>query len=291
MARFYNPIIDILAITLVIYISVDIFYRVCVAGLGRNHNSDIAVLGSPDAKSTARAPIDDYKAIIDRGIFGSIDRIPQETEKKEVETLEPTELKISLLGTVTGDKDSTVAVIEETGKRTQRLYRVGDSIQNAVVRSIARGRVVLSVNGRDEVLMMPEHSSPSSPEPLLSKTQARPETVSAPPALERSITVRQEDFEKSFENVNDFMLAAQAQMRPHIKDGRLGGVILIGIKAGSVFRRMGLRNGDIILAISGNSVSSPGEILNLYNDLKSGSDVSLLIERRGQQRSLNYKIR
>jgi general secretion pathway protein C len=65
---------------------------------------------------------------------------------------------------------------------------------------------------------------------------------------------------------------------------------ITGIKAGSIFRRMGLRNGDIVKGINGNEITSPEDLISLYNDLKSESDVSLQIVRRGAERSLNYII-
>lgn len=286
MKRIYHPIINLLTITLVIYIAVDTFYRIVKVGMGQGFNSDIAMLEDPDVKSVSRVPVDDLQIIMDRNIFGTTEKIPPETVNKEVETLEPTKLKISLKGTVTGDKHNAVAIIEDIGKRTQGLYRVGDNVMNAVVKAILRGKVVLSVGGQDEVLVMPE---PSSSGPLLSETSVRTNNALVPRDVERSITVRKQDLEESFENIDNLM--AQVRVTPRLKGGNLEGLTVTGIKANSILRKMGLRNGDIILAVGGHPVSAPDEILGMYNDIRSGSDVSLLIERRGQQRSLNYNIR
>ena len=63
-----------------------------------------------------------------------------------------------------------------------------------------------------------------------------------------------------------------------------------GIKAGSIFRKMGLRNGDIVKGVNDNEIKSTEDLINIYNDLKSAPDISLQIMRRGQERSLNYSF-
>ena len=83
----------------------------------------------------------------------------------------------------------------------------------------------------------------------------------------------------------------QVQTTPNLKDGVQNGVVITGISAGSIFRRMGLLNGDIIHTINNQSVSPDDGILSAIHDLEAGSDVSLRIERRGRQSTLNYKLR
>ena len=80
-------------------------------------------------------------------------------EKINLEALKHTDLKLRLWGTVTADdKETAYAVIEEKKGKKQNLYRVGDKIQNATVKMIFREKVVLDVNGRDEILEIEELS-------------------------------------------------------------------------------------------------------------------------------------
>ena len=64
-------------------------------------------------------------------------------EKLDIESLTPTDLKLKLLGTVTGDEKEAYAVIEDTAVRRQNLYKIGDTIQNATLKMILREKVVL----------------------------------------------------------------------------------------------------------------------------------------------------
>jgi general secretion pathway protein C len=283
MTKIFYPIFNILILSAIIYLGVDIFYRFIEGQISQMNTHKVEVQLTPAAGAKKRTSLSDFDAITDRNIFGSAEKVSEEIKKSEIEALEPTTLKVALLGTITDSHRNSVAIIEDKTNRKQDLYRVGDSVQDAVIKMIVRSKVVLRVGDKDEVLTMVESSSSSEPErPGRIPTRER--------SIARTITLRQEDIEKSFENIND--LLSQARIQPNLKDGVADGFRITGIKSGSIFRRMGLRNGDIIRTVNGSTVSSMDEAMAIYNDLKSGgSSVSLEIERSGQPRTLNYKVR
>ncbi len=69
-----------------------------------------------------------------------------------MEDLAETKLRLVLLGTVTGDKGDSRAIIRDEKTKLEDLYQVGSEVQGAVISRISRGKVVLQVNGREEVL-------------------------------------------------------------------------------------------------------------------------------------------
>lgn len=101
----------------------------------------------------------DYSVILTRNIFQvSVDGKIQE-EKKELittETLAQTSLQLSLEGTVSGIFEDARAIITDKKTKHQDMYRIGDSIQGAEIKAIERGKVVLQVNGQNEVLSLME---------------------------------------------------------------------------------------------------------------------------------------
>jgi len=103
-------------------------------------------------------PSQNYKIILDRNLFGAFsDSSGQAAKKKDpLEGLKPTSLNVVLMGTVIGSDAEKSAVILEKGKRKQELYHVGDSIKGAIVKDILRGKVILDVHDRDEILDMSE---------------------------------------------------------------------------------------------------------------------------------------
>ncbi len=278
--RRYHIIFNLLALSVVIYIGVDAFYRVVRARLTQVDTKTSVVQQLPDDKGREKPPLGDYRSIIDRNIFGSADRTVEEVEAAEIEGLEPTSLKIALLGTVTGSQRHAVAVIEETAKRKQGLYKVGDSIQDATIKMILRGKVILRVDDRDEILTMEEAAATK---------REKEHLASRPVGKGTTIRVSRGDLEKSLKNINQLM--SGARIRPHFKGGKPDGLALSSMKKDSIFAKLGLKNGDIVQGINNKSIKSLDDVLGLYKKLKSGSRVQLQIGRKGQRQDINYEFR
>ena len=275
MTRYYHTIFNLLVLSIVIYIGVGLFYRVVRARLRQVDTKTFVVQHIPDDKGHQKPPLDDYRLIVDRNIFGSTDRTPEEVKAEEIEGLEPTSMKIALLGTVTGNPQNAVAVIEETDKRKQGLYKVGDSIKNAVIKMILRGKVVLRVENRDEILTMEEAAA---------RRTEKGRRASMPRERGTTITVSRSDIEQSLKNMNK--LLSDARIRPHPD-----GLLMSRIKPGSIFNKLGLKNGDIVQGINDKNIKSLDDMQDLYEKLKSGSRLALQIERTGQTKTINYKFR
>lgn len=269
----YRLLFILLAITFLSYFSVDIFYKVAGAKLTR-----VKTEGMFDEKATvhkvSRKPsLHSYKVISNRNLFGSIDKASVE-KQINLDELEPTKLKLALLGTVAGNEKFGFAVIEETDKRKQGLFRVGDTVATATVIKIMRGVVALRVGDRDEILKMKEGN-------LDKKGDGG--KVSTP---ESTIKVDKADIDHAFENMNKIL--TQARIRPHFSSGKPDGFIISRIKKGSIFHKMGLKSGDVVQGVNDRPMESVDDMLELYKEMKSGSEVILNIKRRGKQESMKY---
>jgi len=284
MKKFYYTLFNLAAISAIIYGGVDAFYRIVRAELMQVHVDQIVMERVPIEKGYRNPALNQYRVIEERNLFGLPEKAPEPVKEPEIETLEPTSLKLALLGTAAGHPESAVAVIREIDKNREGLFREGDSVQDAIVRKILRGRVILRVGDKDEILTMEESSS---------KKDREREKAAGPPgprALmeggEGTITLSRSELDSSLQNVNT--LLSQVRIRPHFKDGRADGLAIHQIKQGSIFSRLGLRNGDIVQGIDDRRIQSPADIISVYKRLESGSPISLTINRRGQQKTLNY---
>ena len=288
MTKFYYTLFNLLALTLIIYTGVDAFYRIVRAQLTQFNVEKIVTDGIPDQKEHRNPPSSHYRVIGERHLLGSLEKAPEPPKAPQIETLEPTSLKVALLGTVAGDQSSSVAVIEETDKRKQGLFKVGDSVKNAIVKVILRGKVVLRVGEKDEILTMEDSSAkkamtgrggrtPSPSVPL-------PEPSSEPE--EATIALSRAEVEASLKDVN--ALLSQVRIRPHFRDGKADGLSIQQIQKDSIFSRLGLINGDIVQGVDDQMIQSPDDIISVYSRLESGSEVSLKINRRGKQKTINY---
>jgi general secretion pathway protein C len=295
MINRYFTIANFLLITAGVYLCVSTFYTLITARLDYGVSARVATSqADPTPVEYTRAPLSDYKAIANRNIFNvgseSVATAPK-TEKVDIDKLKETELKLKLWGTVTGQDKRTYAVIEDTKAREQNLYRSGDSIQNAVVKLILREKVVLRVGDRDEILTMEEMraskggrlSRPSSGYSRASSPQRLP--VSSYP---RKIRLRGDQIQKAMENLGQLM--EQANLRPYMVDGQPAGISITRIKPNAIFRKMRLRNGDVITGVNGSAIESVEDAVKVVEQLSAGSNIQLEIKRRGRNQTLDYSI-
>jgi general secretion pathway protein C len=280
MTKLFYTILNIVALSLVVYIGVDTFYRIVSSELKGVHTKEIVMEPLPNAEERKRSPLSSFQVITERNLFGSLEKASEGVNEEEIEALEPTSLKIALLGTVTGNEQNAFAVIEETDKRRQGLYKIGDSVQNATVKTILREKVVLRVGTKDEILTM-EQSAASR------RDKGQGPSKSTEPGS--TITVSRKDIQGSLKDINKLM--SQVRIRPHFKDGKSDGLSVSRIQGDSVFSKLGLRNGDIVQKINGEPINSPDEVLALYEKLKSGSRVSLEVTRKGEPKTMDYRFR
>ena len=108
------------------------------------------------------------------------------------------------------------------------------------------------------------------------------------PAAGRNITIKRATIEDASKNITQ--LLQQVNIRPYFENGKPSGLMLSRIRPNSVFKEMGLMNGDILLGVNGAPIETVDSALTLYESLKSAGDVTLEIKRRGRIQSLEYNI-
>jgi len=296
MVKNLFSLINFILVTLIIFFCVELFYQIVSAKLIQASFSDDAVISksvlNSDINLSLRQKIINkhisaYKSITNRDLFKTkehADKTDNQLDDAELEKLKQTSMKLKLFGTVTGVTDNAYAVIEETQKHKQGLYRAGDTIQNAQIKMILRKKVVLSVNGKDEILLMDEDKNRkrnSSPFPEAEGSAERFD-------YDESVSIDREKINDSLKNINQLM--SQVKMRPHFKDGKPDGLLLSHVRSNSIFKEMGLKNGDIVKGVNGNEIQSVDDALKFYENLKSSSSVEVQIERKGEALTIGYQI-
>ena len=307
MPRQIHILFNLLALFVITYIVVDTFYRVIGIELHQIGGRQVVALKEAEVRGEKSLTAPEFTKIVERNIFGATEKVEAPVEEVgPIEVLEETSLQLSLLGTIAGDTDSGRAIILDQRKRSQDIYRVGDSVQEAEIRQILRGKVILRHGEKDEVLLMVEgDEKEKSPKPKTAAKADRrrrpgrrtgipartspPEEVRETGAIEEeTISISQDVLQNSMNDINDLM--TQVRVRPYFRRGKSEGLIVSQIQTGSVFANLGLMNGDIISSVNGKQMSSPEEAFGFYNSLKSGGEVSIEITRRGKKKMLNYDI-
>ncbi|EIM63745.1 type II secretion system protein N [Desulfobacter postgatei] len=195
--------------------------------------------------------------------------------------LEKTSLELTLWGTVTGHKKQEGwAVIQDIETKQQDLYRVNDKIQGATIKSILRNKVILTVNGKDQILEVN-----ADPSPLLDRNRSPADRPSRPrpPQDHRPAQKEVEDMLNAASNSNPLF-----KTRPYIKNGEASGVMIYSIKKDSLAQRLGLRNGDIILAVDNIEIQDPQDLEDFDESIDDSSDINISILRRGKSKKLVF---
>ena len=149
-------LVKLLIIFALVFTAVSIWYSRVEEKLQRDSISKTqVVVPEVEKKTEILRKENDYTIIVKRNIFEAV-VVKTEPVVEDVKSaiLEPTKLKLSLMGTISGSERNARAIISDEAKRKQDIYQVGDSVQGALIKTIDRGKVVLSVNGKDEVLTL-----------------------------------------------------------------------------------------------------------------------------------------
>ncbi len=85
-------------------------------------------------------------------------------------------------------------------------------------------------------------------------------------------------------------LPRSVRVVPALRNGGVIGFKLFGIRRGSLHRRLGLRNGDTVVAIGGVAVNSAERALEAYQRLRDAKRFELELRRRGRPVVLKYRI-
>ncbi len=282
----YFTIVNLILITVFVGISTGTVYNVLTTIIDSYTVSPVDLKNNKKTFSvkTRKKTLASYNNVAKRNIFKTTSVKDSGDKGPVVDDLELTDLKLKLWGTIVAGKEFSRAIIEETKTKKQQLYKIGASIQTAKLTHILRSKVVLTVNGKDEILEIEQKSGKPS-------RRQRDSNSSAPGPVRKSsrnISVKRSLIDESMQNLNQLM--KDVRIRPHFKNGESDGLIVSGIKGGSVFRKLGLRNGDIIMGVDGSKIESVDDAMKLYSGLSDLENMKVDIKRRGKTQTLNFNI-
>ncbi|MCP4115271.1 MAG: type II secretion system protein GspC [Desulfobacteraceae bacterium] len=217
-----------------------------------------------------------FKASVDPG---KEEKTAPDLDLENLEEFEKTKLNLKLWGTVSGVGSRSFAVIQERSSRTQALYHEGDSVSGAEIRKIRRSSVILNYKGKNQILEM-ETTAP--------KGRRRSSTLRSPKISSSSMTIQRSAIDEAMGDMESLM--KQVRVRPHFSKGKPDGLLLYGIKNNALFKKMGLRNGDIIMGVDGKEITSIDDALSLYQGLRQASEANIKLKRRGKIKEINYHV-
>jgi len=286
MRNWKNGIFNLIGLFFIIFFSMDIFYLILQKKKIQLPLTTKKIESfSLTYKERKRPSFNEYKSIIDKNIFGIKNQSLSSKEAIAKEVIKPTKLKLLLIGTAVAGPENSVAIIRDLVKRQEKCYRIGDIVQGAVIKEIYRGKVILSVNGKVEVLFMKKERQHEENSTVISSNNEYNPTY---PLGNEKVVLRSK-IKNSFRNLQKLM--SGARIIPYFKGKKPYGMMILNIKQGSIFEELGLKNGDIIQNINGRPLKGVDDFMILYKDINSNYKISLGIERQGKKQIIELLIK
>ncbi len=225
-----------------------------------------------------RAPVKaDFEVVTTRDLFKVTRARPADMNQQVAGDSERplAQMGVKLKGTITGPSEIARAVIEDGGD--QKLYRIGEAVKGATIIAVFRNKVILDVNGQQQMLVVEE-------EPSAGRVASRSGSVREP---------RRPRFASSAGDPMRTLdqLVGNARVVPYYRGGQPYGFRVSDVVEGSEIYNHGMRTGDIIKSVNGVPIRTPQDALNAYQELQSGSSVQLEVERQGTTTTVTVPLR
>ena len=234
--------------------------------------TNIAQAGSITAKR-------DFSKIGESHVFGTLKKSNTKTPKN---TAKPkSNVPLNLIGTFVSDDSSAYAIIEDKKKKLQEVFNKGESIfGEAQLVKIFSDHVEIKRGEKVEILTLDDSALSSSPKSADGGVMT---------TGDNEFVVDETELNTALEDLP--LLLTQARAVPYFRDGRAIGLRMFAIKSGSLYQKLGLRNGDILKTVNSNSLANIQEAMKLFETLKEERSIAVELERNKQNLQFRYSIR
>ncbi len=234
------------------------------------------------AMQSAGGPEADVRTIAERHMFGKADAEAAPVEIPVAEdNLSDTRLtNLVLKGTIASAiPEFSVAVIAD-GTAEQKVYAIGDSLGSGTsLHAVYADRVVLNENGALTNLRLPMDFPAASAAALRRDMTTTRQTTRADNAASIQNVVAQ----------NLTQLTDVIRPTPYLVNGEQAGYRVYPGRNRQQFAALGLRPGDLIKDIDGQSLTDPTQAMQIFQSLGTAEQVTVTVERNGQPETIVLK--
>jgi general secretion pathway protein C len=215
---------------------------------------------------------------------------------KKVPTIVLKDSALKLVGTaVTRDPDNRLAVIEDLKNRQQWSFHEGDRIGGILIKSIRREHIVIDAGKGDETVKIRGYLGQARPTTAYSNVPPERD-VSGPSAPSINRVGSRKRFFAIDRAVAEAAFADPASVLelvdilPARLFNREVGFRITAFEPGSIFSKMGLRSGDLLLTVNDQEIAGPQEATSFFETLREGGDIDLTVRRRARTYHINLLI-
>lgn len=177
-----------------------------------------------------------------------------------------------LLGTVIGNMPRALLRVDDEFV----ILDQGQELQDWQLALVERDFVEFTAGGRRETVLLWARQAEAEPAPLPRPTGQ----MAGPPAASTRVSLSRADVRPLLSDPNS--LLQMASFKPFSVDGRVSGFQVFSIRPDSLLSKVGLRNGDVLMRINGQTLSGPTQLLQAYSGMDRASLITLDVQRASQ---------
>lgn len=115
------------------------------------------------------------------------------------------------------------------------------------------------------------------------------ETRRPPAATSPGMNVSRAEINASVRSPEE--LIGASKLVPEIRDGKFVGVRITEVADNSIVKKMGLEANDIVTSVNGQKLDSLERSTQVWEQAKKATEIHMLVERGGQERTMSYYLR
>ncbi len=205
--------------------------------------------------------------------------------QKEDKPVKASRLNIKLIGTVVAG-DKSAAMVSVQSSRKQEVFFLHEEIQPRVtLEEVAATEIVVSNHGKRERISI-EAGKPITQAPRAATPRKTAPRISMGNTINRKINRNKLNSQMR----NFSTLLSQARVSPHFTNKKPDGFTISEIVKGSLYEEIGLKNGDIIKKVNGESVTGAEQAMRMYRELQNATFIDVEVERAGTLQQISYVI-
>lgn len=265
------------------------------------------VVSSTGYSASGAVNINNLKSLTPFGSQAAVEEAPaQQAATAGVENnASDTQLSLILRGVIASNTDAAARAIISSGDRNE-VYAIGDKLpvgNNVTLAKVLDLRVILNNNGNFESLWLfkEDPNAPKiasaynepTPAPAISP-YTREGGYSQPPFQQQpQIYSRNSGIGAADQGMSDTMnktLADVVAMSIHRENGQVVGYKIRPGRNAEMFSSLGLQTDDIVTAVNGVPLTSPGKIMEIYKNMSNATSANLEIKRGGSVINLDVVL-
>lgn len=225
-------------------------------------------------------------------LFGNIAEVPKEEPKRE-QPIVKTKLNLKLTGVAAYEPQERAIAIINTGGSDEAAFSVGDKvIGQTTLKAVYPDRVILDNNGREEVLELPENSTPIA----VRQPAAQQQRASGSSAQQANAGGAITDLPQTPGALRDTlaknpsMLGRIVSAEPYQENGKLRGYRITPKQNPEILEAQGIVAGDVITRVNNIDLNSQKQGVRALRNAVKAESLEVTILRDGVEIPISISL-